>query len=59
MSAPILPEDIGRPAMVENIAEAIRAAMADAGGRRSGGRPRVQTKTPLLTIDTAREAHAR
>ena len=59
MSAPILPEDIGRPAMVEKIAEGVRAAMADAGISDPADVHYVQTKTPLLTIDTVQEAHAR
>ena len=59
MSAPILPEDIGRPAMVEKIADGVRAAMADAGIDDPTDVHYVQTKTPLLTIDTVREAHAR
>ena len=59
MSAPILPEDIGRPAMVEKIADGVRAAMADAGISEAADVHYVQTKTPLLTIDTVREAHGR
>ena len=59
MSAPILPEDIGRPAMVEKIADGVRAAMADAGISEVADVHYVQTKTPLLTIDTVREAHGR
>ena len=59
MSAPILPEDIGRPAMVEKIADGVRAAMADAGIGDPSDVHYVQTKTPLLTIDTVREAHGR
>ena len=59
MSAPILPEDIGRPAMVEKIAAGVRAAMADAGIDDAADVHYVQTKTPLLTIDTVREAHGR
>ncbi len=59
MSAPILPEDIGRPAMVEKIADGVRAAMADAGISDPADVHYVQTKTPLLTIDTVREAHGR
>ena len=59
MSAPILPEDIGRPAMVQKIADGVRVAMADAGIDDSADVHYVQTKTPLLTIDTVREAHAR
>ena len=56
MSAPILPEDIGRPAMVAKIAEGVRAAMADAGIDDPTNVHYVQTKTPLLTIDTVQEA---
>ena len=59
MSVPILPEDIGRPAMVEKIADGVRAAMADAGISDPADVHYVQTKTPLLTIDTVREAHGR
>ena len=59
MSAPILPEDIGRPAMVEKIADGVRAAMAEAGIGDPADVHYVQTKTPLLTIDTVREAHGR
>ncbi len=59
MSAPILPEDIGRPAMAEKIADGVRAAMADAGIGDPADVHYVQTKTPLLTIDTVREAHGR
>ena len=59
MSAPILPEDIGRPAMVQTIAAGVRAAMADAGIDDPADVHYVQTKTPLLTIDSVREAHAR
>ena len=59
MSAPILPEDIGRPAMVRKIAAGVRAAMADAGIDDPADVHYVQTKTPLLTIDSVREADAR
>ena len=59
MSAPILPEDIGRPAMVQKIAAGVRAAMADAGIDDPADVHYVQTKTPLLTIDSVREAHER
>src|SRR3984885_3070179 len=31
LSAELLPEDIGRPAMVEKVADAVKAAMKDAG----------------------------
>ena len=38
MSAEMLPEDIGRPAMVEKVADGVNAAMHDAGIYRSDGR---------------------
>jgi cyanuric acid amidohydrolase len=59
MSPKILPEDIGRPAMVEKIAEGVRLAMKDAGIDAPEDVHYVQTKTPLLTIDSVRDAHAR
>ena len=59
MSARIYAEDIGRPAMVEKIAEGVRLAMKDAGITDPKDVHYVQTKTPLLTIDWVREAHAR
>jgi len=59
MSVEILPEDIGRPAMVEKVADAVRAAMRDAGIDDPKDVHYVQTKTPLLTVDTVSEAHTR
>ena len=59
MSAEIMPEDIGRPAMVEKVAEGVRAAMRDAGIDDPADVHYVQTKTPLLTVDTVLEAQAR
>src|SRR6267378_1720096 len=59
MSAELLPEDIGRPAMVEKVAEAVKAAMRDAGISNPKDVHYVQTKTPLLTIDTVRDAESR
>ncbi len=59
ISPQILPEDIGRIAMVEKVAEGVRRAMADAGISDPKDVHYVQTKTPLLTIDTVREAHQR
>src|SRR5262250_1201209 len=56
MSAEILPEDIGRPAMVEKVAEGVRQAMRDAGIDSTADVHYVQTKTPLLTIDAVRDA---
>ena len=59
MSAELLPEDIGRPAMVEKVADAVRAAMADAGIDDPADVHYVQTKTPLLTIDSVADAASR
>src|SRR5882762_7936429 len=59
MSAELLPEDIGRPAMVQKVADAVKAAMADAGISDPKDVHYVQTKTPLLTIETVRDAEAR
>src|SRR5262245_42880039 len=59
MSAEIKPEDIGRPAMVEKVAAAVRDAMRDAGIADPKDVHYVQTKTPLLTIDSVRDAETR
>jgi barbiturase len=59
MSPKILPEDIGRPAMVEKVAEGVRRAMREAGVASAADVHYVQTKTPLLTIDTVRDAARR
>jgi barbiturase len=59
MSAELLPEDIGRPAMVEKVAVAVRAAMRDAGISEPSDVHYVQTKTPLLTIESVRDAESR
>ena len=59
MSPEILPEDIGRPAMVEKGAAGVRAAMRDAGIDDPADVHYVQTKTPLLTIASVRDAHGR
>jgi len=59
MSAEILPEDIGRPAMVEKVADSVRAAMRDAGIDDPADVHYVQTKTPLLTVDSVLDAHGR
>lgn len=59
MSVELLPEDIGRPAMVEKVADAVRAAMKDAGIEDPKDVHYVQTKTPLLTVETVHDAHAR
>src|SRR3954468_14130122 len=59
LSVELLPEDIGRPAMVEKVADAVRAAMQDAGITDPGDVHYVQTKTPLLTIDSVIDAEKR
>jgi barbiturase len=59
MSAELSPEDIGRPAMVEKVAAAVKAAMRDAGIDDPKDVHYVQTKTPLLTIESVRDAEAR
>jgi len=59
LSADILPEDIGRPAMVEKVGAAVKAAMQNAGITDPADVHYVQTKTPLLTIEWVREAESR
>jgi cyanuric acid amidohydrolase len=59
LSPQILPEDIGRPAMVEKVAEGVRLAMKDAGISDPKDVHYVQTKTPLLTIESIQDAHTR
>src|ERR1700731_22070 len=59
MSPELLPEDIGRPAMVAKVADAVKAAMKDAGIADPKDVHYVQTKTPLLTIDSVRDAETR
>jgi barbiturase len=59
LSVELLPEDIGRPAMVEKVAAAVRDAMRDAGIDNPKDVHYVQTKTPLLTIDSVRDAESR
>src|SRR6185295_11431063 len=56
MSEEILPEDIGRPAMIEKIAAGVRIAMSEAGISDARDVHYVQTKTPLLTVDSAADA---
>src|SRR3954447_6711121 len=59
MSDVLLPEDIGRTAMVTKVAEAVRVAMERAGITDASDVHYVQTKTPLLTIHTIRDAKSR
>jgi len=59
MSDELLPEDIGRPAMVEKVAAAVRSAMTSAGIEDSADVHYVQTKTPLLVLETINAAKSR
>ncbi|GLZ03607.1 cyanuric acid amidohydrolase [Actinomadura sp. NBRC 104412] len=59
MSEIILPEDIGRPAMVRTVAAGVREAMKIAGIEDPADVHYVQTKTPLLTLDTINDARSR
>ncbi len=56
MSEQILPEDIGRPAMVEKVAAGVKLAMERAGITDPADVHYVQTKTPLLVQDTINDA---
>jgi cyanuric acid amidohydrolase len=59
MSEPILPEDIGRPAMVAKVADGVRVAMKIAGITDPTDVHYVQTKTPLLVLETINDAKSR
>ncbi|MGH3357763.1 MAG: ring-opening amidohydrolase, partial [Nocardioidaceae bacterium] len=59
MSDTLLPEDIGRTPMVEKVAAAVKEAMERAGISDPADVHYVQTKTPLLTIHTIRDAKSR
>jgi len=59
MSDAILPEEIGRRGMIEKVASAVRVAMERAGITDASDVHYVQTKTPLLTIHTIRDAKSR
>ncbi len=59
MSVELLPEDIGRPAMVAKVADGVKAAMRDAGIESPSDVHYVQTKTPLLTIELVQDAQSR
>ncbi|MCB0894098.1 MAG: ring-opening amidohydrolase, partial [Nocardioidaceae bacterium] len=56
MSERLAPEDIGRTAMITKVADAVKVAMERAGITDPGDVHYVQTKTPLLTIHTIRDA---
>ena len=59
MSEQLLPEDIGRTAMITKVADAVKVAMEKAGITDPAEVHYVQTKTPLLTIHTIRDAKSR
>jgi ring-opening amidohydrolase-like protein len=59
MSEVILPEDVGRPAMVTKVAAGVRDAMRTAGIDEAADVHYVQTKTPLLTLETINDARSR
>jgi ring-opening amidohydrolase-like protein len=59
MSEVLLPEDIGRVAMISKVADAVREAMRKAGITDPADVHYVQTKTPLLTINTIQDAKSR
>ena len=59
MSEPIKPEEIGYVAMVRKVADAVKVAMERAGITDPADVHYVQTKTPLLTIHTIRDAKSR
>jgi ring-opening amidohydrolase-like protein len=59
LSDRLLPEEIGRTAMIDKVADAVREATTRAGITDPADVHYVQTKTPLLTIDTIRDAKSR
>ena len=59
MSEPIAPEDIARPAGVEKVAAAVKRAMEDAGIADAADVHYVQSKSPLLTVESIADAKAR
>ncbi|GAA3764922.1 cyanuric acid amidohydrolase [Spinactinospora alkalitolerans] len=59
MSEAILPEDIGRPEMVRKVADGVRKAMEIAGITDPADVHYVQTKTPLLVLETINDAKSR
>ncbi|GAA1796232.1 MAG: ring-opening amidohydrolase [Actinobacteria bacterium] len=59
MSEAIAPEEIGYVGMVDKVAEAVKVAMERAGISDPADVHYVQTKTPLLTIHTIRDAKSR
>jgi ring-opening amidohydrolase-like protein len=59
MSEQIFPEDIGRPPMVKKVEAGVKIAMQRAGITDPADVHYVQTKTPLLTLETITDAKRR
>ncbi|MEQ3551021.1 ring-opening amidohydrolase [Pseudonocardia nematodicida] len=59
MSEQLAPEDIGRTPMITKVADAVQVAMKRAGITDPADVHYVQTKTPLITIHTIRDAKSR
>ena len=59
MKTTVLPEEIGRTPMITKVADAVKVAMERAGITDPADVHYVQTKTPLLTIHTIRDAKSR
>jgi ring-opening amidohydrolase-like protein len=59
ISGDILPEEIGRPAMIQKIAAGVQQAMRAACIEDPLDVHYVQTKTPLLTVDSVADAERR
>jgi cyanuric acid amidohydrolase len=59
MSEQIFPEDIGRPEMVKKVTAGVKIAMQRAGITDPADVHYVQTKTPLLTLETITDAKRR
>jgi cyanuric acid amidohydrolase len=59
MSEQIFPEDIGRPPMVKKVEAGVKIAMERAGITDPADVHYVQTKTPLLTLETINDAKRR
>ena len=59
MSEAILPEEIGYTGMIKKVADGVKVAMERAGITDPADVHYVQTKTPLLTIHTIRDAKSR
>ncbi len=59
MSEHLLPEEIGYRPMIQKVAAAVKVAMERAGITDPADVHYVQTKTPLLTIHTIRDAKSR